>query len=37
MIKKKSLAVLYKEFVHLFTHIAHDCQTGFPKNFCENG
>lgn len=35
IVKKNSLAILDKEFVHLFTHIAHDCQTGFSKHFCE--
>lgn len=35
MVKKMSLAILDKEFVHLFTHIAYDCQTGFSKHFCE--
>lgn len=30
-----SLALSDKEFMPLFTHIAHDCQTGFFKQFCK--
>lgn len=35
MVKNMSPAILDKEFVHLFTYIAHGCQTGFSKHFCE--
>lgn len=35
MVQKMSFAILDKEFVHLFTHNAQDCQKGFSKHFYE--